>query len=115
MIGIALALEDLHPLIAEADVIVVCQLIGDRQYSLRGNAVLLVLTARGSSGGVYDIAEQYERILTSTDWAYIDRFYQRTTIADAPASGGYIGGIAILWTAAALFRRDHTDDANRGC
>ena len=45
-------LEDLYPLIAEADVIVVCQpkLVTELKPQLRGNAVLLVLTAHGSSG-----------------------------------------------------------------
>ena len=68
-------LEDLYPMIAEADVIVICQrkLVTELKPQLKGNAVLLVLTAHGSSGELADYPGNNLSTSARTGWAYINR------------------------------------------
>ncbi len=109
-------LEDLYPLISEADVIVVCQpkLVTELKPQLKGNAVLLVLTAHGSSGELAAYPGNNLTTSARTGWAYINRLRDEPPLQMPRHQSGYIGGIAgYIAASAAIFRRYRTDRAEQ--
>ena len=109
-------LDDLGGLIVEADVIVVCQLKLAALLSaqIKASAVLLVLTAHGSSGELAAYPGNNLSTSARTGWAYINRLRDEPPLQMPRHQSGYIGGIAgYTAAAAALIRRYQTDKAER--